>query len=168
VPLDNIRLSPDILNSLAQQQQQQQMPHQLVSGPPMSMGEALSAASAWTSMPAVTTQSMGGFGQQAFSPVVGAIDGGSRHVSSPSTTSTGYALDGQDWFLKDGVSWQQNFEAWSMAGSQADAARASGSGMASPTMFMFQGLRGGGGDLDPQGFDAFGSMGSLDHLPGLD
>jgi hypothetical protein len=175
VPLENMRLSPDILNGLAQQQQQQkqqqqqqQMPHQLVSAPPMSMGEALSAASAWSSMPAVTTQSMGGFGQQAFSPVVGAIDSGSRHVSSPSTTSTGYALDGQDWFLKDGVSWQQNFEAWSMAGGQAEAARASGSGMASPSIFMFQGLRAGGGDLDPQGFDAFGSMGNLDHLPGLD
>ncbi|KAK0641617.1 fungal-specific transcription factor domain-containing protein [Cercophora newfieldiana] len=162
VPLDTMRLSPDILNGLAQQQQQ--IPHPLVSAPPMSMSEALSAANAWTSMPATTTQSMGGFGQQAFSPVVGAVDGRPGHVSSQSTPSTGYALDGQDWFLKDGVNWQQNFEAWSMAGSQAEAAR----GMASPSMFMFQGLSRGGADLDGQGFDAFGSMGNLDHLPGLD
>ena len=168
MPLDSMRLSPDILNGLAQQQQQQQMPHQLVtSAPPMSMSEALSAANAWTSMPAVT-QPMGGFGQQAFSPVVGAVDTRSRHVSSPSTTSTAYALDGQDWFLKDGVSWQQNFEAWSLAGGQPEATRAGGSGMASPSMFMFQGLRNNGGDLDGGGFEAFGSMGNLDHLPGLD
>ncbi|KAK4454323.1 fungal-specific transcription factor domain-containing protein [Podospora aff. communis PSN243] len=171
-PLDAMRLSPDVLNSLAQQQQQQQqqqqLPHQLVSAPPMSMGEALSAANAWASMPAVTTQPMSGYGPQAFSPVIRATDGRSTHVNSPSTTSTAYGLDGQDWFLKDGVSWQQNFEAWSMAGSQAEAARASGSGMTSPSMFMFQGLSRSGTDLDSQGFDTFGSMANLDHLPGLD
>lgn len=176
MPLDNLRLSPDILNGLAQQQQQppQQIPHQMVSAPPMSMSEALSAT-AWPSMPVVTTQSMSAFGQQAFSPAVGAVDRRSQHVSSPSAGPTAYAIDGQDWFLKDGVSWQQNFAAWSgMSGggqAQTDSSRASGSGMTSPSTYFFTGginNRGNGGDMDT-GFDAaFGSIGSLDHLPGLD
>jgi len=174
MPLDNIRISPEIMNGLAQQQQQQQqqqMAHNIVaSAPPMSMSDAMSVASSWAAMPAVTTQSMGGYGQQAFSPAIATTGMGARHHASSPSSSAVYAIDGEDWYLKDGVSWQQNFQAWSMGGGQNEANRAGGSGMASPSsMFMFQGMRSnGGGDLDGGGFDAFGSIGTLDHLPGLD
>lgn len=163
-----------------------QLPHHMASGPPMTMGDALTAASAWTSMPAVTTQSIGGYGQPSFSPTQVGLpqqqqqqqqppiqqrqgqqpaDGRPRHVSPQS--SAVYAIDGQEWFLKDGVNWQQNFEAW---GSGAAAGGGGSNIPTSPSMFMFQGLRGGGsnGDMDTGGFDAFGSMGNIDHLPGLD
>ncbi|KAK1834339.1 putative nitrogen assimilation transcription factor nit-4 [Podospora conica] len=178
-------MSSDLLASLADQTQQ--MSH-LVSGPPMSMSDAL--GSAW-SLPSagVTSQPMGGAGggyaqQGGFSPVpMGAggdtpgTDERSRHVSPQSV----YAIDGQDWYLKDGVNWQQNFETWGTNAGSGGGGSGAGSGLASPTMFMFHGLRGGGGGgagpggdggsggLDATGFEsALGAMGSLDHLPGLD
>lgn len=197
-------MSPDLLASLAMPADQQQQMGHLVSGPPMSMSDALS--SAWSLPAGVTSQPMGGGGyshhqqQQGggFSPVpMGGGSGGGdtprslaannsnderlRHVSPQSV----YAIDGQDWYLKDGVNWQQNFETWasnSGTGGGGGGSGGGGQGLASPSMFMFQGLRGGGGAgpggdggsgggglVDATGFEAaLGAMGSLDHLPGLD
>ena len=149
---------------------------------PMSMGEALSTAGAWASMPAVASQQPLSSFTQSFSPTSNGIShsaaeaAGARHVSRKSA----YGIDGQDWYIRDGVNWQQNFEAWGAGvvanGSPATAgharaggrgASAVGGGMASPSsMYMFQGLR--GGEMDTTGFETFGSMGSLDHIPGLD
>ncbi|KAK1759355.1 putative nitrogen assimilation transcription factor nit-4 [Echria macrotheca] len=181
-------MSPEMLEALAMSAAPSQSSIQgdaqmasMVSGPPMSMG-GLSTGTTWASMPAVTTQSMGGFGHPSFSPVQigipqgqrqGQEGGRPRHVG-PQGSGSIYAIDGQDWYIKDGVSWQQNFEAWA-AGASAGAGQQGngGGGMpTSPSMFMFQGLRGGGGsEMDGGGgggFDLFGSIGSLDHLPGLD
>ncbi|KAK0715799.1 fungal-specific transcription factor domain-containing protein [Lasiosphaeris hirsuta] len=187
-------MSPDLLGSLAmsgapsqsignvQPQLSDQQMSQLVSGPPMSMSDALSA---WPAMPAVTQQPMGGY-TQSFSPLhqntgTGGLSPqgaasrpaatGPRQVS-PSSNSL-YAIDGQDWYLKDGVNWQQHFETWNNLPSaetgnhNSPSLSATSGNMANPasSMFMFQGLR---GDAIDTTFDSFGSMGNLDHLPGLD
>lgn len=166
-------MSPELLGAMAMSAptttqgmlSAEQMSHHMM--PHVSIGDAMSAASAasaWANLPTVTTQSIGGYGGQAsFAPVQQREGGRTTRGSN----AAGYAIDGQDWYLKDGVSWQQNFEAW----SGAQGSGQNGGGMASPSLFMFQGLRGGGnqgtsGEMD--GFDAFGNLGGLDHLPGLD
>lgn len=169
-PSMSARMSPEILSSMAMSAptpaqgmlSADQMSHHMM--PHVSIGDAMSAASAasaWANMPATTTQGMGGFSAQAsFTPVQ--REGGRAPRGS---NAAGYAIDGQDWYLKDGVSWQQNFEAWSGAQNGGQ----NGGGMASPSLFMFQGLRGGSqGSGDMEGFEAFGNLGGLDHLPGLD
>lgn len=87
---------------------------------------------------------------------------------------TQYALDGQDWYLKDGVNWQQNFESWSIGASPTS--QISGGNMTAPTggemagggdMFMFKGLQESDLDLG-DGWDFDNSMTNLDMLPGLD
>ncbi|KAL2267621.1 hypothetical protein VTJ83DRAFT_4898 [Remersonia thermophila] len=104
------------------------------------------------------------------------------------TPSSLYAIDGQDWYLKDGVNWQQNFQAWGVGASSAASAAStpapsnatsaglgralstassgSGTGLGDPSsMYMFRGVE--LGDMDGSGFEALGLV-SLDHLSGLD
>lgn len=85
-----------------------------------------------------------------------------------------YALDGKDWYLKDGVSWQQNFESWSMGASPTSQsssgnvpATAGGAVPGGNEMFMFKGLQESDLDLG-DGWDFDSSMTNLDMLPGLD
>ncbi|KAK3688561.1 fungal-specific transcription factor domain-containing protein [Podospora appendiculata] len=166
-------MSPEMLNSLG------------MSGPPrqtdqmnptsMSMDDALSVVNTWA-MPAVAPQ-MPSYNNQSFTPVHSTIPSadnsrtGTRHVSPSSL----YAIDGQEWYLKDGVSWQQNFEAWglgntnpvdSLSATNGAGGDANSGGMVDPSMFMFRGLR--GNEMDSLGFESLGSMGAMDHLPGLD
>ncbi|KAI1088462.1 fungal-specific transcription factor domain-containing protein [Rostrohypoxylon terebratum] len=42
-----------------------------------------------------------------------------------------YAVDGQDWYLKDGVNWQSGFDTWNMGNAP------SGSNVSDPSMFIF-------------------------------
>ncbi|KAK3323450.1 fungal-specific transcription factor domain-containing protein [Cercophora scortea] len=171
-------MSPEMLNSLG------------MSGPPqqtnqmhptsMSMDDALSAVNTWA-MPAVAPQmptySNSSNNNQAFTPVHSTMPSAdnsrnnTRHVSPSSL----YAIDGQEWYLKDGVSWQQNFEAWGLGhtnpvGSLSATSNGVGGdangGMVDASMFMFRGLR--GNEMDSSGFESLGSMGAMDHLPGLD
>jgi hypothetical protein len=161
IPIGSI--SPDLLAMAGQMRRNpisKPMTH-AVSGASMSMSDALSGVSnAWT-MPSVAAQTMTNFGQP-FTPMPssGPSQSGTRQVSPSSL----YAIDGSDWYLKDGVSWQQNFEAWNLgAGGGANG----GAGMADGSMFMFRGLR--GSDIDSGAFDSLNmSAGSLDQLPGLD
>ncbi|KAI6088844.1 fungal-specific transcription factor domain-containing protein [Hypoxylon rubiginosum] len=59
--------------------------------------------------------------------------------STPTSQNTGrnrppnsiYAVDGQDWYLKDGVNWQSSFDAWNMGNGT------SGSNVSDPSMFIF-------------------------------
>ena len=97
---------------------------------------------------------------------------GTRQVSPTSL----YAIDGQDWYIKDGVNWQQSFGSWDMTGAVGAATTASPDyssnkagadytpspvGTTAADMFMFR------GNFD-ETLDSFGSAGPLDHLPGLD
>jgi len=155
-------------------QQMAQLP--VSTGPSISMTDALSGVSAWA-MP-VTQPPLPNYNPQTYTPVHSNIPSatnsrqGTRHVSPSSI----YAIDGHDWYLKDGVNWQQNFETWGLAGGQGggntdaspDTGVDGGRGDATAaSMFMFRGL-GRANEMDPMGFDSLGSMGNLDHLPGLD
>ncbi|KAK3369129.1 fungal-specific transcription factor domain-containing protein [Lasiosphaeria ovina] len=191
-------ISPDLLSSLGlseaplgmqgmQQSQGQMQPqsaqqmgaHLPVSTAAMSMSDALSGINAWATMPSYEPSS--------YMPVI--LENNNNNQmggGGPSRTSGGghrstnsvYAIDGQDWYLKDGVNWQQNFEVWNpvntvngMDGGPGSGSSGAGS-PASSSMFMFRGLDGfsnlRANDMDTGGFDSLGGMGSLDHLPGLD
>ncbi|KAB5523967.1 fungal-specific transcription factor domain-containing protein [Coniochaeta sp. 2T2.1] len=195
IPMGSI--SPDILamaNQMQQHhQQQQQNPAVSSSATMSSMTDTLSAVTNPTSNPwgplgptssSITSQPMApGFSQQAFTPMPSS-SGNTRQVS-PSSSSL-YAIDGSDWYLKDGVNWQQNFEAWNGGGGgggggggsqQSPMGGGGAGGGGDGGMFMFRGMtgsRGGGGagagdGFDSGVFDSLGmSMGGLDHLPGLD
>ncbi|KAK0637258.1 fungal-specific transcription factor domain-containing protein [Bombardia bombarda] len=208
-------ISPEMLNSLAmvgavapqQQQNMQDVRNQMVNSMPGGGGYSAWAAMAPTAplqqqqhqqrqrqhqhhraMPSYSSSS-NTQQQQSFTPVHSNMPSGAtsrtgtRHVSPTSI----YAIDGQDWYLKDGVNWQQNFEAWGLgaAGAVPTSHPGGGGDMVgdAASMYMFRGLGGGGsrntagggggvgndnGGLDFVGFESLHSMGSLDHLPGLD
>lgn len=86
----------------------------------------------------------------------------SADVSRQRTPTTQYALDGKDWYLKDGVSWQQNFESWGLGGASSSPGSNNGGGgeggggnMAGGDMFMFKGIQGPDVDLgDAWDFDS--------------
>lgn len=99
------------------------------------------------------------------------------HSSGPSTGASRqrthnapYTLDGKEWYLKDGVNWQQNFESWGLGSSpntNGNGSGGGGGGVAGGDVFMFGGLQGPDLDLG-DGWDFDSSMTNLDMLPGLD
>ncbi|RYP66154.1 hypothetical protein DL769_006098 [Monosporascus sp. CRB-8-3] len=108
----------------------------------------------------------------------------SRASSRTSTTATPnsvYAMDGQEWYIKDSVNWQSSFDTWNMANPTTSAAAAD-SGLSDPSVFLFarNTTAGAGAANDPGqspptagdfNFDAHdglsGNIGSWD-LTGLD
>ncbi|KAK4193716.1 putative nitrogen assimilation transcription factor nit-4 [Podospora australis] len=147
---------------------------------PMSMADSLSMNSWATGMPAgLPTHSMPSY-TQSYTPMQSVTtnsrsSGQPRHVGGSSSL---YAIDGQDWYLKDGVNWQQHFETWNSGGGGGSSSQNGemhtgngGDSMGSPSMFMFRGMSSNTGrsnEMDTTGFESLGSMGALDHLPGLD
>jgi hypothetical protein len=94
-------------------------------------------------------------------------DGASRTSTRQDSPSSLYAVDGQDWYIKDGLSWQQNFEAWNNLNVAPTAGNA-GVGMPDNSMFMFRGLD-SRGEFSDGAFDSLSmSMSNLDNLPNLD
>lgn len=101
------------------------------------------------------------------------LSSGNGTRQSTRTPITQYALDGKEWYLKDGVNWQQNFESWGdgqnggsgnmQAGPGGDLSGGSGGG----DVFVFKGLQGSDLDLG-DGWDFDSSMTNLDMIPGLD
>jgi hypothetical protein len=148
---------------------------------PLSMSNSLSGVqNAWglppasqSLAPSYARQQQPYTSGQGSMPSAGSSRSATRHVSPNSV----YAIDGQDWYLKDAVSWQQNFEAWNNMASGAGGPssgqnygpnNANGTSGAAPSdsMFMFRGMP--QNEMNSSGFDLFGSMDTLDHLPGLD
>ncbi|KAL2153216.1 hypothetical protein VTH82DRAFT_4371 [Thermothelomyces myriococcoides] len=191
-------VSPN-LQAMPNHQDARRMGPPLATPSTMSMGgESMSPIHSWASP---VTQAMPNY-TQAFTPIhahaslppsatpTSRSAGGSssRRQLSPSSL---YAVDGQDWYLKDGVTWQQNFQSWAGLGSAAStaattAATSSSSSSSSTSQAQTQGGGGSGGIpavSDPSsvfmfgggvnlngigpGFDTLG-LGSLDHLSGLD
>ncbi|KAK4165906.1 fungal-specific transcription factor domain-containing protein [Cladorrhinum sp. PSN259] len=152
--------TPDFTNGLAPMQppqQQQQIPKHITH--PVSMAESLS----WSLPPAVS-QPMTTYSPAFNTPASNGLPK-ARHASGSSNNNGVYVVDGQDWYLKDGVNWQQNFETWN---SPVNSRPGGGEGM-----YMFQGAgpsRGNGiHEMDTSGFDSLGSIGApLDQYPGLD
>lgn len=87
--------------------------------------------------------------------------------------SAQYALDGKDWYLKDGVNWQQNFESWGISASPSsqtsggNVPAAGGDLTGEGEMFMFKGLQESDLELG-DGWDFDQSMANLDMIPGLE
>lgn len=146
---------------------------------------ALAFNSSWT-MPGVSAPAMPR-NQPSYAPVQMAANSGpptqsSRAATRNATPNSVYAIDGQDWFLKDGINWQQNFEGWGMtsptnnstntnnvagAGGGGGGGGGAGGGVAGNDMFIFKGLQGTDLDMgDSWDFDS--SMTNLDQIPGLD
>ncbi|KAK4155815.1 fungal-specific transcription factor domain-containing protein [Chaetomidium leptoderma] len=162
--LSNMAVSgmPPHLQNMASQAAAPRQMAQPITTTTMSMNDTLS----WAVSPG--TRTMPSY-TQAFAPIhshgtMGPPQAGGRQH----TPSSLYAIDGQDWYLKDGVNWQQNFQTWGLGAGANPSASPNGSnanaGMNDRSMFMFQGVN--MNEMDP-GFDSLG-MGSLDHLSGLD
>lgn len=86
------------------------------------------------------------------------------------TSNTPYTLDGKDWFLKDSVNLQQNFESWNMgttAAGSSTSTNANTNTLPGGDVFMFKGLQGSDLDLG-DGWDFDSSMTNLDMISGLD
>jgi hypothetical protein len=168
-------MSPDTISSLAGlgpdlqniQDQARQITQPITKT--TSVGDPLPTMGSWTVSPA--TRSMPSYPQSFASIHAQASMGPPSSSSRPArqaTTSSPYAIDGQEWYLRDGVTWQQNFQTWGLgtAANQQSNARGSNNtsnGMTDPSMFVFRGV---GVDVD-SGFESLG-MDILDHLPGLD
>lgn len=89
-----------------------------------------------------------------------------------------YAVDGQDWYLKDSVNWQSSFDTWNMANSTSSATAApNGGGMSDPSsVFVFTSNANDTGQSPQAATDTFnfdtmddfaGNLGNWD-LTGLD
>lgn len=109
---------------------------------------------------------------QSYAPVQQPGSSGPSVVGSRQrTTNATYMVDGKDWFLKDGVNWQQNFESWGLSPTGVSGSSnnndAGHGAVAGGDMFMFKGMQ--DSDLDAgDGWDFDSSMTNLDMIPGLD
>lgn len=141
--------------------------HPVSSNPPnMSMAtDSRPTISTWSMPP--TAQAIPSYMRSSFQPAPATHSGTpstqtSRNVTRHVSPSSIYAVDGQEWFLKDGVNWQHNFEAWGMSPTSAP-----NSAISNPdphaSLFSFTGFRADDGSLD-----SLHNMNDLDHLPGLD
>ncbi|CAJ2512308.1 Uu.00g053230.m01.CDS01 [Anthostomella pinea] len=54
----------------------------------------------------------------------------SRNTTRDATPNSLYAIDGQEWYLKDGVNWQSGFDVWTTGGTGSNS-------MPDPSLFMF-------------------------------
>ncbi|KAK4043431.1 fungal-specific transcription factor domain-containing protein [Parachaetomium inaequale] len=157
---------PPTLQNMQNQNPRRMAPPLTTTSTPMN--DPLSGVSSWAVSPG--TRTMPSY-TQAFAPVHAhtsmAPPPSSRPGGRQVSPSSLYAIDGQDWYLKDGVNWQQNFQTWGL-GAGTSRPQNPGGSSASPAMndpmFVFRGVN--MNEMD-SGFDSLG-MGSLDHLPGLD
>ena len=200
-PMLDSSLAVSGLTSHLQQPQQQRLPQSIPSST-MSMPDNLASLTTWTisplpqPIPSYSSQPFGSLPNTLASPTATPTTAQSSRTSTTRVNGGSvYAIDGQDWYLKDGVSWQQNFSSWGLspattpgpstglgAGSRHQqrhsnaGSAAAGSGGNSSATTPGPGM--GGGDtsssifmfrgVDPMVFDSLGAMGSLDSLPGLD
>ncbi|KAI1877189.1 uncharacterized protein JN550_001261 [Neoarthrinium moseri] len=74
---------------------------------------------------------------RSYAPVSNTSSSGrsTQNATRNATPNSMYAVDGQDWYLKDGVNWQSGFDAWNIGA----AANGGDSSLADSSMFMFTG-----------------------------
>ncbi len=155
-------LDPELLSSMAVALAPPSTLQDPISPTPADMGLTLAGPLAGMNSWAMpVSQPLVGYGQ-TFAPIQ------VSSISPPSISQIGtrqitpkpsvFVMDDQDWFLKDSVSWQQNFETWGLG---------QGAPLSDTGVFMFRGLQ--GSDVMDSSFDSLSnSMAHLDHLPGLD
>lgn len=151
----------------------QPVPTSMASNP--SNNPSMSYNSSW-SMPGMSAPAMPRY-HQSYAPIQMPTSGpstqGARTITRQVTPNSAYAIDGQDWFLKDGLNWQQNFESWGLgvsptnSNSNTSGGGGGGAGLGGSEMFMFKGLQGTGLDMGSS-WDFDSSMSNLDQIPGLD
>jgi hypothetical protein len=169
---DLTTMSTDMLNNLAMQITPANL--QAMSQPAaMSIPDSISATNPWT-MP-TTTQQVPNY-TQAFSPVQNSMSHlqtsqarNNRQVSP--MPNQPFGVDGRDWYLKDGVNWHQNFEAWNLGGQNnysngSPSPSVTVDDLPDPTMFMFRGLS--NGEIDTNLDSLSNSISGLDQLTGLE
>lgn len=156
-------------------QDQQPVPTSIITGTHPSNDPNLAYSGSWA-MAGVPAPVVPRY-HQSYAPISIATSSGASTQSSATATrhvtpSSLYAIDGQDWFLKDGINWQQNFQGWGLGGSPSSSTNNNGNSCAGPRgseVFMFEGLQGGEPGLAlGEGWDFDRSMRSLDRVPGLD
>lgn len=105
----------------------------------------------------------------------------SRSTTRNATPSSSvYAVDGQDWYLKDSVNWQSGFDAWNIGGRANGNSNRGTGGLGDAPIFMFTGNTGENGTatlrrspptstVDYESLDSLAhSMTGWDTLAGLD
>ncbi|CAK7243683.1 MAG: hypothetical protein STHCBS139747_005209 [Sporothrix thermara] len=96
---------------------QNMIPRGIVTGSPsrppvVTMGGSMSGINTWA-LPPNTSQPLQGFQQAQLTYP--------QPLSQPDSQQNMYGADGQDWFLKESVSWQHNFEAWDFVHQRSQA-----------------------------------------------
>jgi len=166
---------PELLDTMARMTPPTGLPSQMAkpsvramaAAAAMPMGDALAGVNGW-GVPAASQPLPAGF--PAYAPLQNNLSSGQTSQSGTSQVSLSpnslFPVDGQDWFLKDGANWHQNFETWGMPQTSGGAPPSSASMAPDAGLMIFRGLR--APDMDPT-FDSLGhSMSNLDHLPELD
>ncbi|KAI1503033.1 fungal-specific transcription factor domain-containing protein [Biscogniauxia marginata] len=129
-------MSPEMMNSLAPSppnfQTNVQIPRHVMNNAGI-MGNSLSMAlgglndSNWQPSTQGTTSY-----SQTYAPVSATIPSSQLPQSNTQnmTSNSVYAIDGQDWYLKDSVNWQSSFDAWNMSSG-------ANNNMSDSSVFMF-------------------------------
>lgn len=190
--MSNLAPSPTSFQPAAVQGQRHMSNNAAIMGNsvPLSV-EGIPASASWRQAPAM--HAVPGF-TQSYGRMPSTIQSsrGVRSTTQPSAPTSVYAVDGQDWYLKDSVNWQSSFDTWNIpSASSSAAATSAGSsgggggsgggagGMSDPSsVFLFTSNANNDAGQSPQtaadngfNFDTFddfsGSMGAWD-LTGLD
>lgn len=133
------------------------------------------AGRAWRQPP--VTQAMPNY-PRSYASVSNSANSGRTTQSNTrnATPSSAYAVDGQDWYLKDGVNWQSGFDAWNVGNTTTTGTN----GFTDSSMFTFTGNTGNTGspsskrspvtaNLDFESLNNMsGTMDDWDSLAGLD
>ncbi|OTA93501.1 hypothetical protein M434DRAFT_291686 [Hypoxylon sp. CO27-5] len=101
---------------------------------------------------------------QNFAPVPSGTRSNQASQNTRRSQAPNYAVDGQDWYLKDGVNWQSSFDAWNMGNAP------SGSNVSDPSMFIFTSnspTNSSGRSLAPMDFN-FDGLNNLSSMEGWD
>lgn len=168
-------MSPDILDGLAAPRTDFadiQNIQRLNNGSNLDLNMNGMGGQAWR--PAPVTQAIPAY-SRSYAPVSNNASSGRTTQSGTRnvTPSSAYAVDGQDWYLKDGVNWQSGFDAWNLG----NAASSGNNGLADSSMFMFTGNTGSpssrrsppSANFDFESLNNLsGSMDGWDPLAGLD
>ncbi|KXJ95359.1 fungal-specific transcription factor domain-domain-containing protein [Microdochium bolleyi] len=115
--------------------------HPAVMGNSVPLSISNFSSSEWRPGPAVRAHPSNDFASGVFNPVLQQVssdndaNGTSRGQQTPTSV---YAVDGDEWYLKDGADWQSGFHAWNMNGSGSNGAGSSQADGTNPSvMYMF-------------------------------
>lgn len=165
-------VSPEILNSITSSpgsfQSDTQLAHQVIDNVSI-MGNSIPLDAdgldnpSWQQPP--VTQPVSSYPQSFTSaPNNARPNPASQNMRRNQHPNSIYAVDGQDWYLKDGVNWQSGFDTWNMGNATP------GSSASDPSMFIFASnspTNNSGRSLTPMEFN-FENLNNLSSTEGWD